>query len=179
MFGEEKQSEDLKAFEAELASLRPRADGLDPRWRFLLAQEAMLNHDLPGGEALEAGQFLCSRCGAASSGHDKRRWAWPAAFSAMTLWLPSCHCVAGPRRAASGRADWRGKHVARSEAVRRKQADPSSPFTVRDSPRRGLVPATDERPICLYEIKCSASAWNRGSRRRRRLPRQHSRRSES
>ena len=43
MFGEEKQNEDMKAFEAALAALRPRADGLDPRWRFLLAEEATLN----------------------------------------------------------------------------------------------------------------------------------------
>jgi len=46
MFDNENQDEDLKAFEASLGSLHPRADGLDRRWRFLLAQEAAFNQNL-------------------------------------------------------------------------------------------------------------------------------------
>jgi hypothetical protein len=146
MFGEENQSEDLKAFEADLASLRPRADGLDPRWRFLLAQEAALNHNLPGGDALAAGQFICSRCGAVSSGrHDRRRWAWPAAFSAMTT-VAAALLVAlvvrfEPQVAAPGGGESTSP-VATSFAE--KQADPNSSFAVRNVPRRGLFSGSDE-----------------------------------
>jgi hypothetical protein len=85
MFGEEELSEELTAFEAALASLRPRADRLDPRWRFLLAQAATLNQKMADADAEAAGQLLCSRCGGPLSDRKARhRWAWPAAFSAMT-----------------------------------------------------------------------------------------------
>ena len=46
MFDNENQDEELKAFEASLGSLRPSADGLDRRWRFLLGQEAAFNGHL-------------------------------------------------------------------------------------------------------------------------------------
>jgi hypothetical protein len=86
MSDNENQDEDLKAFEASLAALRPRADGLDRRWRFLLAQEAALNGHLSDNDVLAAGQSICVRCGGAVSvgRRDKHRWAWPTAFSGMT-----------------------------------------------------------------------------------------------
>jgi hypothetical protein len=86
MFDSENQDEDLKAFEASLGSLRPRADGLDNRWRFLLAQEATFNRSLSESDVLAAGQFVCVRCGgvAASSHRGERSWAWPMAFSGMS-----------------------------------------------------------------------------------------------
>jgi hypothetical protein len=94
MFDNENQNEELKAFEELLASLRPRADGLDRRWRFLLAQEAACNCNLAQSPSFSAGENgaipfsppLCSRCGEViSSGrHGKHRWAWPTAFSGMT-----------------------------------------------------------------------------------------------
>ncbi len=63
MSHEENRPEDLKALEAALAALVPRGDRLDrDRLMFL------------------AGQTAASQPGAALS----RRWAWPAAFSAMT-----------------------------------------------------------------------------------------------
>lgn len=86
MFDNERQDEDLNAFEAALGSLRPRADGLDRRWRLLLAQEAAFNRNLPASDVLAAGQLLCVRCGTASSiPRGKHRWAWPAAFAGMTV----------------------------------------------------------------------------------------------
>jgi hypothetical protein len=42
MFDKKESNEDLKAFEARLAALRPRADRLDPAWRSLLEKEAIL-----------------------------------------------------------------------------------------------------------------------------------------
>jgi hypothetical protein len=83
MSDREIQDEELKAFEAALGSLRPRADGLDRRWRFLLAQEAAFNQRLPEGEVLAAGRVICTRCGGVLA-RDRARWAWPTAFSAMT-----------------------------------------------------------------------------------------------
>jgi hypothetical protein len=63
MSHEENRPEDLKALEAALAALVPRGDRLQrDRLMFL------------------AGRAAASRPGAAVS----RRWAWPAAFSAMT-----------------------------------------------------------------------------------------------
>jgi hypothetical protein len=137
MFGEEKQSEELKAFEAELASLRPRSDGLDPRWRFLLAQEATLNQNLPVSHALAAGRFVCSRCGGAlSGGRGKSHWAWPAAFSAMTavaaVLLVTIAVRVDPRIAAPGD----GKGVSTADAsLAERPGDLHSSLVVRNLPR--------------------------------------------
>jgi hypothetical protein len=86
MFDNEEQDGELKAFEASLGGLRPRADGLDRRMRFLLAQEATLNRDLQDSEVQLGRQFVCVRCGGvvANPNNGKRRWAWPTAFSGMT-----------------------------------------------------------------------------------------------
>jgi hypothetical protein len=60
------EEEDLKAFEADLAALQPRADRLDrDRLMFL------------------AGQAAAARGNAAAAART-RRWAWPAALAAMT-----------------------------------------------------------------------------------------------
>jgi hypothetical protein len=96
---------EIKAFEAALASLRPRADRLDERRREVLAEMDLPSPDQPsvgarrgagnailpspfgrgaGGEGCvdpSGHQFLCIHCGIA---FQKRRWAWPAAFSAMS-----------------------------------------------------------------------------------------------
>ena len=47
MFGEENDEQNLKAFEAALRSLRPRADRLDPALRAELAAQAKGPHPLP------------------------------------------------------------------------------------------------------------------------------------
>lgn len=70
-----------------MAALRPRTDGLDPRWRSVLAKEASLMSERGGaGECVSpAGhRYLCIHCGsdmptAGSASH----WAWPAAAGAM------------------------------------------------------------------------------------------------
>ena len=146
MLEEEKQDDDLKAFEAALAALQPRADGLDPRWRFLLAQEAALNHNLSGGDALAAGPFVCSRCGAVSSGgRGKRRWAWPAAFSAMTAVAAALLLALVVR--IEPRAVTPGGHEGVSPAPTpfvQKQSDSRSSFAISDSPRRAVLAASDE-----------------------------------
>jgi hypothetical protein len=87
MSDRENQDEELKAFEAALAALRPRADGLDRRWRFLLAEEAAFNRNLPESEIVAAGQWVCARCGGylSSERSPKHRWVWPTAFSTMTV----------------------------------------------------------------------------------------------
>jgi hypothetical protein len=80
-------SDETEAFEAALRSLRPRADALDRRWRFLLAQEAAFNNSLPENEVQAAGRSVCTRCGGTlSPGRSRQsRWAWPTAFSTMTV----------------------------------------------------------------------------------------------
>jgi hypothetical protein len=146
MFGEEKQSEDLKAFEAELASLRPRAEGLDPRWRFLLAQEATLNQNQSADETLAAGRCVCSRCGAVASGRDKRRWAWPAAFSAMTtvaVVLLVALVVRVEPRATAPTAEGSVSPVAATPFAE-KRIDPSFMLAARDVPRRETRSGADE-----------------------------------
>jgi hypothetical protein len=86
------ENEDLKAFEAALGDLRPRTDRLDARWRSRLAEEASF---LPspsgrgaGGEGCEftgAHRYVCLYCGDdAPITSGVRRWALPAALSAMT-----------------------------------------------------------------------------------------------
>lgn len=104
-------AEDVQAFEAALAAIQPNRDRLDRRWRALLAKEADLIAGLHAEQRAEAPLpspeseaaacpghvFLCVHCGsmrsaeemrnsatAAVSVRGRRRWAWPAAFSAMT-----------------------------------------------------------------------------------------------
>jgi hypothetical protein len=77
---EKKQNEDLNAFEAAMASLRPAADGLDQRWNDRLAGAAgnLCNH--PSGH-----RFACVYCGApVPKARGLRHWGWPAA-TAMTV----------------------------------------------------------------------------------------------
>jgi hypothetical protein len=65
---------ELKAFEAALASLVPRADRLDrDRLMFLAGQQSPNNcsETTDGGSALRLS-------------HPTSRWAWPGAFAAMT-----------------------------------------------------------------------------------------------
>jgi hypothetical protein len=141
MFGEEKQSEELKAFEAALASLRPQTDGLDPRWRSLLAKEATLNEKLSTDETLAAGPFLCSRCGGALSGRrDKRRWAWPAAFSAMTA------VAAALLVAVVVRVEPRSTAAVR-ETVLSAVAAPVAERAIEPSPSPAIADFASERPI--------------------------------
>jgi hypothetical protein len=146
MHGEDKQSDELKAFEAELASLQPRADGLDPRWRFLLAQEAAMNQNLPNGEVLAAGQFVCSRCGGAlCGGKGKSRWAWPAAFSAMTT-VAAALLVAlavGVERRTAVPGGGEGVSLA-ARSVVEKQLDVGTPFSVRNSPQSAILATSEE-----------------------------------
>ncbi len=86
----EEQDEELTALEADLAALRPRADGLDRGWRELLAKEAaltsvMLQHDLQGCINPAGHRFLCIHCGSERpTVGSVRRWSWPAVAAAMT-----------------------------------------------------------------------------------------------
>lgn len=89
MSGKEEQDENLKAFEAALAALQPRADRLDGRWRELLAKEASLPAYEAGTRppcASPAGhQFVCIQCGiAAPVPSVVRHWVWPTALAGMT-----------------------------------------------------------------------------------------------
>ena len=92
MFDKETKNEDLRAFEAALGALRPRSDRLDDRFRAALTKEACVTSPLPPGEGQGEGsaidgihRFVCLYCGSdAPVGRLGRRWAWPAAFSAMT-----------------------------------------------------------------------------------------------
>jgi len=122
MSDENVEDEALKAFAEALASLRPRSDRLDRRWRSLLAKEAALTESLrnegegapvdslpacsepesvsptlPNCDNPAGHLFVCACCGTvvsagiaattnnrASTVRGKRRWAWPAAFAAMT-----------------------------------------------------------------------------------------------
>jgi hypothetical protein len=92
MSHEEDQNQDLKAFEAALAALRPRTDRLDGRWRSALAEAASHRSPLPLGEGQGEGcessgrhQFVCIYCGKdAPMAGDVRRWACPTAFSTIT-----------------------------------------------------------------------------------------------
>lgn len=97
MSGEKEEREELEAFEAALASLRPKSDRLDPQWREFLAKQASLTAAQASGqgsELLEAmslghgaadGAPFCAFCGRTGpTPKGVRRWAWPAAFAAMT-----------------------------------------------------------------------------------------------
>ena len=75
------RDEELTPFESDLASVAPRAGGLDPGWGDYLAKEAELLGSR-GPEGYPADQ-ACPYCGRRVNGRF-RRWAWPAAFSAMT-----------------------------------------------------------------------------------------------
>ena len=98
------QDEDLTPFERALASLGPRADGLDGRWLAVSAETARQAAAVdaasqgPGQPACEspAGhQFVCLHCGRAGPSDSGAstptaarsrmgRWAWPAAAAVMT-----------------------------------------------------------------------------------------------
>lgn len=97
MSGEENGTEPLKAFEAALGSLVPRRDRLDPRWRDFLAKAASLAAAIAADEGASPPQGgsqegrpwswlpFCAECRQAQPASARsRRWAWPAAFSAMT-----------------------------------------------------------------------------------------------
>jgi hypothetical protein len=105
----EKQDENLTPFEAALAGLQPQPDRLDPRWRVLLAQEVLqkaqagdcpnfcvnINGTVPFAAVQPREMtpcstasdhvFACVYCGVRGLRMEPpHRWAWPAAFSAMT-----------------------------------------------------------------------------------------------
>jgi hypothetical protein len=77
MSPEEKLPEELKAFEAALASLTPSADRLSRDRVMYLAGQAALS-------ATEGDSPIFSAKKSGQSPMPKTRWAWPAAFSAMT-----------------------------------------------------------------------------------------------
>jgi hypothetical protein len=92
----EKQHETPTNFEEALASLQPRPDRLDPRWRALLTKEVSQKAETMAGQPLpleiapcsaaSSHVFACVYCGIRSSNAiPTRRWGWPAAFSAMTV----------------------------------------------------------------------------------------------
>jgi hypothetical protein len=113
MSEKEEQNEDMNAFEAELGSLRPRTDRLDPGWRSLLSEkladtrrlcfgitstgdapcssksqlatDVMLKHKLRDCSNPAGHEFFCIHCGGtAPTASRARRWDWPTAFSTMT-----------------------------------------------------------------------------------------------
>jgi len=81
------QDEELKAFEAALAALVPRGDRLDRDRLMFLAGQASVGGILSETAAAEGTPGVSPVRGKAH-GQDARattrRWAWPAAFSAMT-----------------------------------------------------------------------------------------------
>ncbi len=86
MCADENREEELKQLEAELASLVPRGDRVDPGWGSLLAAKAAgvasfpLPCDAPPGHV-----FVCVYCGkAADQATAAARWAWPTSLAAMT-----------------------------------------------------------------------------------------------
>jgi hypothetical protein len=104
MRDKEFNGEEIKSFERDLSSLRPRAKGLDPAWRSMLAKEvelnAMLRWQRPPGATEPPPVFGCGhdRC-TSGGGHwfvcvycgsdlpvasRVGRWAWPAALAVMT-----------------------------------------------------------------------------------------------
>ena len=95
MSRDEEQERDLKQFEAELASLVPRRDRVDPAWGSYLAEKAA---ERLGTAAARTGPvetvrcegrsghvFVCVYCGrSADRSAGVGRWAWPASLAAMT-----------------------------------------------------------------------------------------------
>jgi hypothetical protein len=84
---DENSNENLGAFEAALASLRPNSDRLDRRWRSLLAKEAARTAEIASGQDCKTRghRLVCIHCGSdIPSSRIVGHWAWPAAFSAMT-----------------------------------------------------------------------------------------------
>lgn len=111
MFDHEETDQDLKAFEARLAALRPRADGLDPARRARLEKEAaarrlcfsitpvdqqpgssenpskavvMLKHNLRACTDPAGHRFVCVHCGSEARISTHRRWPWPTALAAVS-----------------------------------------------------------------------------------------------
>ena len=90
------ENEKLTAFEADLAALRPRVDGLDHGWRELLAKEAlltaeggrqdvMLKHNLRGCVNPAGHHYVCIHCGSESpTAGWLHHGAWPSVATAMT-----------------------------------------------------------------------------------------------
>ena len=89
------EKKDLRQFEAELASLVPRRDRVDPDWGSVLAAKAARDRAMaaaPTGPA--AGEpcqgpsghvFVCVYCGkGAARSTGIGRWAWPGSLAAMT-----------------------------------------------------------------------------------------------
>lgn len=92
MSGDENQ-EELKQFEAELASLVPRRDRVDPGWGSVLAAKAAQSvaaaHGSPAArvpcEGPSGHVFVCVYCGRNADRTARAgRWGWPAALAAMT-----------------------------------------------------------------------------------------------
>jgi hypothetical protein len=75
MSNQEKRSNELTPFEAALAGLAPRVEGFDRERLIFLAGQASVLGDRAAGASPD-----WERAG----GMRARRWAWPAAFSAMT-----------------------------------------------------------------------------------------------
>ncbi len=95
MSGDENQEEELKQFEAKLASLVPRRDRVDPGWGSVLAEKAAQNMVAAVAQTGPAERvpcegssghvYVCVYCGrSADRAAGVRRWAWPASLAAMT-----------------------------------------------------------------------------------------------
>jgi len=75
----------LKALEAALAALAPRAEQLDrQRLMFLAGRASVLGERSEGATAGLSGSGHESTAGQASRGTRHSRWPWPTAFAAMT-----------------------------------------------------------------------------------------------
>ena len=95
MSSDENHEEDLTHVEAELASLVPRRDRVDPGWGSFLAAMASRNtsQSVAQGRPAETAAcespsghvFVCIYCGKGGPRSTRLpRWAWPASLAAMT-----------------------------------------------------------------------------------------------
>ncbi len=135
------RDKELKGLEAELASLVPRSGRLNPGFRSLLAREAALTAEMVAGQGTApAGasggneETLCPLCGRRPP-RGVRRWAWPGAFSAMSVVATALLAIVIARPAP------------RTAEVTIAPAPVRAPETKDESPRRGMESPSDARQV--------------------------------
>jgi hypothetical protein len=163
----EEPREELSPLEADLASLRPRRDRVDPEWGAILAEKAQRNESA-ADEALRAicdgpacdnpagHVMVCLYCGKEER-RTARRFAWPVAFGLMTAVAASLFVLLAVEPRGPIAREERLEPAGPTANVRLPPPDAAAPAPGKDRPALGL-PEVPEKMLAASS-RLLASRW--------------------